>query len=86
MVPEGKKTSTTLMASNRGNWISEENPKMQSDHAPSVNPITLVERARNPTQGQSLWCQGTRRRAETRDPNTPSTRLGNQAGQRATVT
>ena len=33
-------------------WISEENPKMQSDHAPSVNRITLVERARNPTQGQ----------------------------------
>ena len=45
-------TDTTLMASNRGNWISGENPQEQNDHAPTVNPITLVERVQNPTQGQ----------------------------------
>ena len=47
-----KKTNTTLMASNRGNWISGENSQKQNDHAPTVNPITLVERIQDPTQGQ----------------------------------
>ena len=39
-----------------------------------------------PQRARSLWRQGTRKRAETRDSNIPSTRPGNQAGQRATVT